>query len=233
MRRPKVKQYCMRKLRKIRHRKGYGVHSPFAYNLITKVIEEKAGYYAYQRIEDLHRTLCDKSNFGKNKCRLLFRLCNRFKPHTIIECGSKGGYSTLYMQQGCKAAHVYCIEPDNIRHATAEQILMHIPGNTTFVNLPITDGFVHCLSIVPKPDFIFIHSHPSVQYYREILHTLKPALSERSIVVADGIRHNKEILRTWQQFSHDEQIRVTFDLYNIGIAFCNPALNKQNYIVAF
>ena len=41
-----VKQFCQRKIRKIRHRKGYGVHSPFAYGLITKVIEEKSGYYA-------------------------------------------------------------------------------------------------------------------------------------------------------------------------------------------
>ena len=84
-----VKQFCQRKIRKIRHRKGYGVHSPFAYGLITKVIEEKSGYYAYKQIEDLHRTLHDRQNFNKRKCRLLFRLANRFKPRCIIECGSE------------------------------------------------------------------------------------------------------------------------------------------------
>ena len=31
--------------RGIRYRKGYGVHSPFVFNLITKVIEEHCSYY--------------------------------------------------------------------------------------------------------------------------------------------------------------------------------------------
>ena len=103
-----VKQFCQRKIRKIRHRKGYGVHSPFAYGLITKVIEEKSGYYAYKQIEDLHRTLHDRQNFNKRKCRLLFRLANRFKPRCIIECGSEDGYSTLYLQKGCPTPVKFC-----------------------------------------------------------------------------------------------------------------------------
>lgn len=135
-----VKQFCQRKIRKIRHRKGYGVHSPFAYGLITKVIEEKSGYYAYKQIEDLHRTLHDRQNFNKRKCRLLFRLANRFKPRCIIECGSEDGYSTLYLQKGCPTARLFCIEPDPIRRATAEQLLMHLPGNVTYIDRTIPEG---------------------------------------------------------------------------------------------
>ena len=35
----------------LRHRKGFGVHSPFAFSFITKVIDERCGYYCYQDIE--------------------------------------------------------------------------------------------------------------------------------------------------------------------------------------
>ena len=28
----------------LRHRKGFGVHSPFAFSFITKVIDERCGY---------------------------------------------------------------------------------------------------------------------------------------------------------------------------------------------
>lgn len=37
--------------RSIRYRKGFGVHSPFVFNLITKVIEEKCSYYSFYDIE--------------------------------------------------------------------------------------------------------------------------------------------------------------------------------------
>ena len=35
-------------LRRFRHRCGYGVHSPFAFNLITQVIYENTPYYKYK-----------------------------------------------------------------------------------------------------------------------------------------------------------------------------------------
>ena len=35
-------------LSRFRHRCGYGVHSPFAFNLITQVIYESTPYYKYR-----------------------------------------------------------------------------------------------------------------------------------------------------------------------------------------
>ena len=37
--------------RSIRYRRGFGVHSPFVFNLITKVIEERCQYYSFHDIE--------------------------------------------------------------------------------------------------------------------------------------------------------------------------------------
>ena len=228
-----VKQFCQHKIRKIRHRKGYGVHSPFAYGLITKVIEEKSGYYAYKQIEDLHRTLHDRQNFNKRKCRLLFRLANRFKPRCIIECGSEDGYSTLYLQKGCPTARLFCIEPDPIRRATAEQLLMHLPGNVTYIDRTIPEGlsFLHGEEL--DQHLIYLHSLSDASQYQEAFEKISPHLCEKSIIIIDGIRQEKGIFRVWENFSRNEKIRVTFDLYNLAIAICNPKLNKQNYIVAF
>lgn len=36
-------------------RRGFGVHSPYAYRLITEVLREKAQFYAYDEIQSLLR----------------------------------------------------------------------------------------------------------------------------------------------------------------------------------
>ena len=89
-----LKQYCTKNFRKIRHRKGFGVHSPFAYNLITKVIEETYSYYAYQQIEEVwHTRVCNQltqDDFQRRKPvskkygHLLFRMVNRFRPNMVL-----------------------------------------------------------------------------------------------------------------------------------------------------
>lgn len=57
-------------------RKGFGVHSPFAYSLITRTIAERGEYYAYPELRHLA---------GKdfNRFSLLFRLICRFKPSSV------------------------------------------------------------------------------------------------------------------------------------------------------
>ena len=109
--------------RSIRYRKGFGVHSPFVFNLITKVIEEKCSYYSFYDIELLRKELLfregeitypDRQNKGKRKTRsiseivkresirpkhgaLLFRLTNYFKSKNILQIGTTMGLSTLYI----------------------------------------------------------------------------------------------------------------------------------------
>lgn len=49
------KKYYIKAIRRLRHRRGFGVHSPFAFSLITKVIEENFMYYSYAEIEQIRR----------------------------------------------------------------------------------------------------------------------------------------------------------------------------------
>ena len=107
--------------RGIRYRKGYGVHSPFVFNLITKVIEEHCSYYSFYDIELIRKQLLFRDNIitypdrqqkGKLRRRtvgeivereaikpkhgaLLFRLANYFKSQNILQLGPSMGLSTL------------------------------------------------------------------------------------------------------------------------------------------
>lgn len=57
-------------------RKGFGVHSPFAFSLITRTIAERGEYYSYPELRQL-------SGNDFRLFSLLFRLICRFKPTTV------------------------------------------------------------------------------------------------------------------------------------------------------
>ena len=46
-------------LSRFRHRCGYGVHSPFAFSLITDVIYEKMPYYAYSSLKEEQKKMLE------------------------------------------------------------------------------------------------------------------------------------------------------------------------------
>ena len=86
---------CWRWLCRWRHRRGYGVHSPYAFHFITDVVYESLAYYAYA---PLHRrltaanwyamrydTLCGLS---EKDIRLLFRLVNFCQPSCFLFHGA-------------------------------------------------------------------------------------------------------------------------------------------------
>lgn len=87
----------MKLLKKWRTSHGFGVHSPFAYNFITKVLREyEAHYYAYGEIDSLcpqmRRNVRPEStmdfSYAIPDARLLFRVLCRFNPGQIIEVGN-------------------------------------------------------------------------------------------------------------------------------------------------
>lgn len=98
-------------LARFRHRCGYGVHSPFAFDLITNVIYERTPYYAYSSLEAEQKKMSANSgrkwkHESKKVNRLLFRLVNYIQPDTIVDAGTLSA-SSLYLQAGhAKADYV-------------------------------------------------------------------------------------------------------------------------------
>ncbi|MDE5724678.1 MAG: hypothetical protein K2I12_01520 [Duncaniella sp.] len=54
--------------------KGHGIHSPYAFRLITEALPERGRYYAYDEIEQLP---------DSRRLKLLFRLVCEFTPSTV------------------------------------------------------------------------------------------------------------------------------------------------------
>lgn len=96
------------RLARFRHRCGYGVHSPFAFHLITGIIYETAPYYKYASLLEGEKRQATQhpSSWREEPLRvkrLLFRLVNYARPETIVDAGPLSA-SGLYLKAGREGA---------------------------------------------------------------------------------------------------------------------------------
>jgi len=109
--------------------KGHGIHSPFVFDFVTKVLNDHQTYSAFGPIEQLRRRLHSDDNrleikdlgagsvynathtrsiaaIAKHAAkpprlgRLLYRLARHYQPATIVELGTSLGLSTAYLAAG-------------------------------------------------------------------------------------------------------------------------------------
>jgi len=123
-------------------RGGYGVHSPFVFDLITTVIEERRLYYCYERLYPVRlqilqrqetvkygqqmvtiKNLLKRYGFTEPEHRLLFRLANRFQPETMLTAGSDFGLIPLYLTAYSTGCACMVIEPERLTATIAEEYI--------------------------------------------------------------------------------------------------------------
>jgi hypothetical protein len=195
-------------LRRFGHRRGYGVHSPFAFRLITGVINEKCPYYDYAELFEQEKSLREAGNkalFPINESlklrRLLYRLTNFVHPQNIL-CIGKESMSFNYMKMSCRKANY--IFSDN----------GEIP--------PFEGSFI-----------AYIHAGFTVQQLNAICLSLINCATSDSLLVIQSVGPSKDIKQFWNALIENPKVGITFDLYDVGLVFFNFARIKQHYIVNF
>jgi len=119
--------------------KGHGMHSPFVFEFIGKVLNDKTNYPAYSLVENLRQKLLndqtmltvqdfgagsivDKTNqrsiasIAKNAAKpakfgqLLYRIVRHYQPKSILELGTSLGITTSYLSLARPDATIVTME---------------------------------------------------------------------------------------------------------------------------
>lgn len=216
--------------RRFRHRKGYGVHSPFAYNLITDVIQEQRPFYFFDELKSLHRKASKRSSGHSLRVeKLLFRLSNWWQPELIIEFGNGNGVSVCALASGnLKASCIMFCQTE----ANDEMVrLIEQCKNAELVANASTTMPVKELHLHPSAPTLVHVTHTA--NYREACDSLLAVANEQTLLVIEGIHDNEEKRKWWKQLQLDNRVGITFDLYETGVVFFDLTKQKQHYIVSF
>ena len=170
-------------LSRFRYRCGYGVHSPFAFSLITDVIYEKMPYYAYDllKVEQKKRITTQGWEKGIPRInRLLFRLVNKVQPATIIEVG-KPSAASLYLQSA-KPSAGYLFASD------------------------LSELFLDADTPV---DFLYLNDYRNPALLEEVFNICSRRTTPNSLFVVHGICYSKAMKNLWKQLQNDERVGIT------------------------
>jgi predicted O-methyltransferase YrrM len=222
--------------RKFRYRKGFGVHSPFTYNLITKVIEERSPYYAFEEIERFRRNLPPRrESRHRNYGALLFRTVRFLKCQTVLQIGAQSGVLALYISFAAKRRAVcYALEETVGRLDAAKDFAArHNLENLHLLEGPLADSLQRLKTIAPAFDMIFVNLAGDARQTETALALAKPFFGNKSAVIIDGIYNNKGMQNLWKSWQTAPEARVTVDLFALGMIFLDKNLHKQYYKIYF
>jgi predicted O-methyltransferase YrrM len=228
--------------RRILRRKGYGVHSPFVYGLITKVIEERCPYYCFSDIELLRKRLLLQQETAGIVAReavrpkqgaLLFRLTHYFRSGNIVQIGAGAGLSTLYLTSYRQGVRCITLEKTPERAAVARWV--YEKAARTPVDLRTGDyqtllpGILEEMGTV---DFVFFNTRREASPASLFDICVKYAQAD-TVFVFEGIKNNRTMRRFWKTVCTHPEVTVTLDLYSMGIVLFNKKLHKRDYTVYF
>jgi len=234
-----------------RHHKGHGIHSPFLFRLITKVVEEEGFFSAYPMLAAAEENvwsmvrLLDKEFWQEPKVltmgksmplcrpkhhlsprfnRLLFRLVNDFSPQQIAFSGNSFGVSLLALALADSRIPIDAIVPDYRYRSFCQRLVEEYA---------VSNVAVKEIGIVNAADFLVLLYPEDAVYCEGLLAEVLGQPDFRGVVVVCGIHASSEMESVWHSYKQIQQVRIALDLFEIGIFICKSGLQKEEFVVRF
>ncbi|HLZ85797.1 MAG TPA: class I SAM-dependent methyltransferase [Puia sp.] len=243
--------------------KGHGIHSPFVFDFVTKVLNDKKPYPAYDPIEGLRRrllgdnTLLEVEDQGAGSAyaatrtrsiadiarraakpsrlgQLLHRVALRYQPSTIIELGASLGLSAAYLASGAPAATLYTIEGAPAIAAAAERNLRSLHLPATILPGAFDDVLPGLLPTLPPVDLAFVDGNHRLDPTLRYFDLLLRHSANSSVLIFDDIHWSAEMETAWATIKADPRVYLTIDLFFIGFVFRRDEFRvKQDFVIRF
>jgi len=240
-------------LKKARHHGGHGIHSPFLFYLITEVIENKEKLPQFKSFKQLKKKVLDliddssdssvkkiydqfdirytkpKKLFKKVELpekyrQIVFHLIGEFKPSLIVHYGPTLGVNLAALATANLESHIYQLINDPFCELISKRLL----NDSANSNIQ----FIHENS-VPEiiPEFALLNCFSEPALSQSIIQNYINQHSDDGVLIIRGIHESKEMESIWQNTIADQNIRVSLDLFEIGIILFRKGLQKENFIL--
>lgn len=238
---------------------GHGVHSPFVFDFIIHVLNDKKKYEPYQKIERLRQQLLSNSSsievedFGagsavipfkirrikdiaasslkkKKYAQLLFRIVKYYHPNNIVELGTSFGTSTSYLTSANPHSHVTTFEGAKNIAAIALNNFKELGLDNIQLKQGSFDKTLNpFIETSQNVDFLFIDGNHRKQSTLEYFRLFLTKSDADSIFIFDDIHWSREMEEAWELIQQHNSVTLTIDLFFVGLVFFKPDFKVKQH----
>lgn len=237
--------------------KGHGIHSPFVFDFILSVLNNRQHYHPPPEIEDLRNELLKNDQIitiedlgagsriqtsrqrsigslaknaikSKKYSQVLYRLVKHYEPRNIVELGTSLGVTTAYLSKANPSATITTVE--------GSEAVANI-ARRNFQQLQCTN----IQSLVGNFDDVLPTANCQLLTldlaYIDGNHRLEPTLNyfeqflskknNDSIFVFDDIHWSREMEEAWEKIKTHPSVRCTIDIFFLGFVFFREEFKEK------
>lgn len=237
----------------------YQIHSPFVFNFINEILENKENYYAFEELELLRKrlkkdhTLISVTDFGAgsqvaNKKerkvssiaqsavsspffgQLLFKLIHHYKPQNIIEMGTSLGLTTLYQAKARQKARMITLEGCPNIAAKAQQHFKDFACSNAELKVgEFGKTLDKALEELPSVDYVYFDGNHRKEPTLTYFEKCCQKAHPDSIFVFDDIHWSEGMEEAWETIVADDRVRLSIDLFFMGIVFFRKEQQEKEH----
>lgn len=235
---------------------GYGIHSPYLFNLARAIFPCTHPYYAFGKIERRRAALlrCEDEIFvedfgtghsGKRRvcdiarmtlkpsreAQLLMRLAVEQGAKEIVELGTCLGISSAYLASAGSDVRLTTFEGAPEVAEIARKGWLELGLKNVECVVGDIDKTLPEWRPEGKIDMAFLDANHTYEATVRYFKTLLPFAHKKSIFVLDDIHYSCGMQRAWEEICKMQEVSATMDLYAMGLVFFDPNYEKKTYCI--
>ena len=245
------------------NRKGHDIHSPFVFDIVSRVFRNKTDPSVVCTIERLRAWLIkDKRvikvtdlgagtvNQTDNRRKLsaiarysavsgkygmlLANMAAEFGSPLVVEFGTSLGISTMYLALSCGETPVFSMEGCP---ATAEIACENFrKAGLKNIRLrvgPFEGGIPEIIEKGISPGLVFIDGNHRKEPLLYYFKAMAEISDKNSVIIIDDINYSLEMSEAWNEIKQYGKVSLTIDIFRMGIVFFREGIGRKDYIIRY